>query len=144
MEQPFFDFNQIDESLSFSFESTGKRNIEKRVIFQKLDLENFYQLALVDLKEDGTFDDKIVSNNGDRDTVLATIFQILNYFLTIVPDIVVLFAGSTDSRTRLYQIALNSELEKASKNFNISGFNNNLFESFVKNKTYEAFAITKK
>jgi len=127
MEQPFYDFNQIDESLSFSFESTGKRNIEKRVIFQKLDLENYYQLALVDLKEDGTFGDKIVSNNGDRDTVLATIFQILNYFLTIFPDVVVLFAGSTNSRTRLYQIALNSELEKASKNFNISGFNNNLF-----------------
>jgi hypothetical protein len=102
MEQPFYDFNQIDESLSFSFESTGKRNIEKRVIFQKLDLENYYQLALVDLKEDGTFDDKIVSNNGDRDTVLATVFQILNYFLTIFPDVVVLFAGSTDSRTRLY------------------------------------------
>ena len=144
MEQPFYDFNQIDESLSFSFESTGKRNIEKRVIFQKLDLENYYQLALVDLKEDGTFDDKIVSNNGDRDTVLATVFQILNYFLTIFPDVVVLFAGSTDSRTRLYQIALNSELEKASKNFNILGFNNNLFEPFVKNKTYEAFAISKK
>jgi hypothetical protein len=96
------------------------------------------------IKEDGTFDDKIVSNNGDRDTVLATIFQILNYFLTIFPDVVVLFAGSTNSRTRLYQIALNSELEKASKNFNISGFNNNLFEPFVKNKTYEAFAISKK
>ena len=127
MEQPFYDFNQIDESLSFSFESTGKRIIEKRVIFQKLDLENYYQLALVDLKEDGTFDDKIVSNNGDRDTVLATIFQILNYFLTIFPDVVVLFAGSTNSRTRLYQIALNSELEKASKNFKISGFNNNMF-----------------
>ena len=99
---------------------------------------------MVDLKEDGTFDDKIVSNNGDRDTVLATIFQILNYFLTIFPDVVVLFAGSTDSRTRLYQIALNSELEKASKFFNISGLNNNLFESFVKNKTYQAFAISKK
>jgi len=144
MEQPFYDFNQIDESLSFSFESTGKRNIEKRVIFQKLDLENYYQLALVDLKEDGTFDDKIVSNNGDRDTVLATVFQILNYFLTIFPDVVVLFAGSIESRTRLYQIVLNSELEKASKFFNISGLNNNLFESFVKNKTYQAFAISKK
>lgn len=80
-----------------------------------MDLENYYQLALVDLKEDGTFDDKIVSNKGDRDTVLATIFQILNYFLTIVPDVVVLFAGSTDSRTRLYQIALNSELERHQK-----------------------------
>jgi hypothetical protein len=80
MEQPSYDFNQIDESLSFSFESTGKRNVEKRVIFQKLDIENYYQVALVDLKEDGTFDDKIVSNNGDRDTVLATVFQMLNHF----------------------------------------------------------------
>jgi hypothetical protein len=144
MEQPSYDFNQIHESLSFSFESTGKRNVEKRVIFQKLGLDNYYQLALVDLKEDGTFDDKIVNNNWDRDTVLATVFQILNYFLTISPDVVVLFAGRTESRTRLYQIALNSELEKASKFFNILGFNNNLFESFVKNKTYEAFAISKK
>lgn len=144
MEDPFYDFNQIDQSLSFSFESKGKRAIEKRVIFQKLNIENYYQLALVDLKEDGTFDDKIVSDNGDRNKVLTTVFQILNYFLTIYPDVVVLFTGSTDSRTRLYQIALSSELERASKLFNISGFQNNSFEPFVKNKTYEAFAISKK
>ncbi len=109
-----------------------------------MNLENYYQLALVDLKEDGTFDDKIVSDNGDRNKVLTTVFQILNYFLTIYPNVIVLFAGSTDSRTRLYQIALSSELEKASKLFNISGFQNNSFEPFVKNKNYEAFAISKK
>lgn len=144
MDEPFYDFKQIDQSLSFSFESRGKRNIEKRVIFQKLSIDNYYQLALVDVKQDGTFDDKIISNNGDRNKVLATVFQILNYFLTIYPNVIVLFAGSTDSRTRLYQIALSSEYEKASILFNISGFYNNSFETFVKNKTYEAFAISKK
>jgi len=144
MEEPFYDFKRIDQSLSFSFESRGKRNIEKRVIFQKLSIDNYYQLALVDVKQDGTFDDKIISNNGDRNKVLATVFQILNYFLTIYPNVIVLFAGSTDSRTRLYQIALSSEYEKASILFNISGFYNNSFETFVKNKTYEAFAISKK
>ncbi|GAB2634456.1 hypothetical protein GCM10027035_29430 [Emticicia sediminis] len=144
MEEPFYDFKRIDQSLSFSFESRGKRNIEKRVIFQKLSIDNYYQLALVDVKQDGKFDDKIISNNGDRNKVLATVFQILNYFLTIYPNVIVLFAGSTDSRTRLYQIALSSEYEKASILFNISGFYNNSFETFVKNKTYEAFAISKK
>jgi hypothetical protein len=144
MEEPFYDFRILKEELTFIFESKGKRIITKRVIFQKLDTENYFQMALVDVLQNGIFDDVIVSDNGDRNKVLATVYQILSYFLNLYPCATVLFAGSTPSRTRLYQIVINTELEKATQLFNISGFYGDSFESFSKNKSYEAFAISKK
>lgn len=144
MNEPFYEFNFIEESLCFTFDSIGKQLISKMVIFQKLDFDDYYQLALVDVLDDGSFSDTLASNNGDRNKILATVYQIITSFLGKHPNAIILFAGSTPSRTRLYQIAINSELEAAQKLFVIMGYNGLSFEVFAKNKNYEAFTISKK
>jgi hypothetical protein len=105
---------------------------------------DYFQMALVDILENGSFDDSTVSDNGDKNKVLSTVFQILSYFLSLYSDSTVLFAGSSPSRTRLYQITISIEFEKATQIFNTSGFYGDSFEPFIKNKSYEAFAISKK
>lgn len=144
MNEPFYKFSFSEDNLSFSFKSEGKKEIQKLVVFQKLNYGNYYQLALVDVLDDGTYTDNIVSNNGDRNQVLATVFRIISYFLRLFPDAIILFTGSTPSRTRLYQIAISSELESVSKLFQIKGFDGKEFEDFLPNKNYEAFYISKK
>ncbi len=73
--------------------------------------------------------------------ILATVFQTIGTFLRLNPARQVFFMGSTPTRTRLYQMATNHELNEASKLFEIKGLTDDGFELFMANKTYQAFVI---
>lgn len=144
MNQPFYSFTIYEETRRFNFESIGKFTLEKVVLFSATSEPNLYQLSLADVLEDGSLDYFTVSNNGDRDKILATVIQIIIAFFEQYPDSVVAFTGSTPSRTRLYQIALARELHLINERFDVKGLNENGFENFRSNQIYDGFVISLK
>jgi hypothetical protein len=90
------------QPMRYTFESHGKKRIQKIVDFVPTGSGNIVNLGFGDLQSDGTIDDTVNSNNGDIVKVLATVVDILRDFTTLYPQSQVLFAGSTKERTRLY------------------------------------------
>ena len=141
MNQPFYEFAIQDNAQIFDFESIGKQIIKKKILYQNTSRKSFYNLALVDVLEDGSFDDMVESRNGDMEKILATVANTLPFFFEQFPDAIVLFSGSDERRTRLYQIIINKEVDNLAHTFSFLGINGLNFEQFRKNKTYDGFAI---
>ena len=76
MQHPFYEFSILDNAHRFEFESIGPRKIRKLVYFDKTDIPNFYNLSLGDQLSNGKVSFITVSNNNDRDKVIATTIQI--------------------------------------------------------------------
>ena len=134
---------------SFDFISEGpKGRILKTVRFTKMKVKgynNLYNLAFGDKNTDlETIDDLIVTDNQDRDKILATVAKTVDIFIKRRPKSLVFFKGSTPSRTRLYQMAINKYFDELTKIFSIEGFTPTGWTFFEKNKNYLAFLISHK
>lgn len=141
MDKPFYDFQILEEKLRFDFVSEGEKTIRKVIFYKAIPETTFFQLALVDVMDDGSFSDSVRSNNGDRNKVLATVIQTFRFFFEQYPDATIIFSGSDEIRTRMYERIISGELEKELNRFAFLGFNGRHFESFVKYKNYQAFGI---
>jgi hypothetical protein len=93
------------------------------------------------LKDDGTIDDLVVSDNKDMDKILATVIQTIFKFFESRPRNTILFLGSTESRTRLYQIVIAKNIDEMGDTLQIRGIRNGEIEEFVKGINYEGFLI---
>ena len=124
---------------TFEFLSEGPRgNITKIVQFQQMNFPNLYNLAFGDLNPlTGELDDKIVTDNGDSEKVLATVVATIYAFTGKYPDAWVYATGSTTTRTRLYKMGIN-------KYFDIMGDDQSEWEWYEKGKDYQAFAVHRK
>lgn len=132
---------------TFEFISAGKNgNILKRVEFTPTYLPNVFNLAFGDINETGELDDMIISNNGDRNKILATILNIVDRYTLRFPERYVYFKGSTEQRTRLYRIAVSLHIDELSEFFEIYGdVTGNLnFVWFHKGLKINAFLIKRK
>lgn len=105
----------------YTFISIGKTMIEKVVDFTPTSYQNIVNMGFGDLLPDGSVDDTANSNNGDIIKVLSTVIQILVDFIAVQPRVKVIFTGSTEERTRLYQRILRTYYPDFSKQFMISG-----------------------
>jgi hypothetical protein len=131
----------------YIFISNGKRKIEKIVDFVPLGVGNLINIGFGDLSPDGSFDDKINSNNGDIVKVMATVIEILKHFTNEYPEAEIYFEGSTRERTKLYHRILKTYYVIFSKDFEIAGiqetdhdFEARPFDPSL-NKKYIAFVI---
>ena len=141
MNKPTYHVQSL-ENLSYSFMSIGRNGIILKVVEFNEIRENVYNLGFGDYDFiENDVDDKIVSDNGDTEKVLATVIGILRNFLKETPHSTVFIEGSTPIRTRLYQIAINTYFEEFSKEFLILGNNQNSSEPFQKNTNYESFFV---
>jgi len=133
------DFNQFD------FVSHGKKGpICKRVAFTMTEMDNVFNLAFGDVGDESEFDDLSVSDNGDRNKVLATVVDIVTTYTDRYPGRWILFQGSTESRTRLYRMAIGLNLEELSVKFQIYTFIEEKLVHFDKNMNVNAFLIKRK
>lgn len=121
MKTAFYDFNIGADARRYTFTSVGPRPVNKVVLYSETDFLNYYTLSLADVEPDGQLNYLSARNNGDLERILATVAQTLLAFLAHYPAAHVAFAGSTPSRTRLYQIVLTRELQAASAKFVIFG-----------------------
>jgi hypothetical protein len=131
---------------TFEFLSEGKNGqILKIIQFQQMNLYNLYNLAFGDKNEEtGQIDDKIITDNGDAEKVLATVVSAIYAFADYYPDCWIYATGSTASRTRLYRMGINKYYEIVVADFEIMGEYKNEWESYEFGKDYQAFAVHRK
>jgi hypothetical protein len=136
-----------DDLSSFDFVSVGKKGeIRKRIIFMPTALSDVYALAFGNITESGEIDDLSISDNGDRNKILATVATAVDIYTKRHPDRMIYFMGSTKQRTRLYRMAVGLNLDELSRTYDIyaeavKGFE---FKSFYKNMEINAFLIKRK
>jgi hypothetical protein len=136
-----------DDLSSFDFVSTGKNgNIPKRIIFMPTELPEVYNLAFGSISDNGEIDDYSISNNGDRNKILATIAAAVDLYTQRHPYRMIYFRGSTKERTRLYRMAVSINLEELSSSFEIYAEveSQDDFVPFYKNMEINAFLIKRK
>jgi hypothetical protein len=134
---------------TFTFISEGnKGNIIKLINYTKVEfmgIENVYNLGFGDLNDEtGEVNDLIVSNNQDREKILATVAHTALIFSNHYPESFIIFRGSTPVRTRLYQMSIGKYFEELSELFDIVGFTREGIFSFEKNRSYDTFLISRK
>ena len=129
----------------FDFVSTGKNGeVLKRVAFTKTEQEKVYNLALGDVDEDNEINDYAVTDNGDRNKVIATVAAIVEAYTKRFPDRWIIFRGSTVERTRLYRIAVSLHLDELSDQYEIKAYVDDEVVPFVKDMKISAFLIKRK
>jgi hypothetical protein len=146
MDLPRYEYTTSDFQ-EYAFYSIGpKGKIKKLVRFQKIQAYPvIYNLAFGDQDQlTGHINDSIVSNNNDRDVVLATVASTVVEFCNHYGNHFILAMGSTPVRTRLYQIGINRLIAEISEDFNIYGLIGEAMYSFRKNVNYDAFLIKRK
>ncbi len=131
---------------SFEFVSEGKKGkVIKIIQFQKMNLPNLYNLTFGD-KDFGSGEvyDQTVTDNGDTEKVLATVVAAIYAFAEKYPEAWVYATGSTETRTRLYNMGINKYFDTVKQDFDIMGEYQNEWEWYEKGKHYQAFAAHRK
>ena len=142
-----YDVEVGSEMTIFEFVSKGKRgDITKVVRFDKTNLKDFYNLGFGDKDEvSGQIDDKVITDNGDSEKVLATIAATVYGFTGRFPKAWVYLTGTNLARTRLYRIGIGKYLDKIKTDFDVYGLvEKNRWKSFERNQNYKAFLIKRK
>jgi hypothetical protein len=135
-----YSLRKTEEEYRYEFYSKGpKGNIKKGIRFYSDNLKPIpiFNLSFGDLDEyTGEIDDKIVTNNLDREKVLATVAAAVLDFIDDRPGRWVYATGSTKARTRLYQMAINLVYDDIKDKFDIWGELNGDFHKFEKGKNF--------
>ena len=132
----------------YEFFSEGpKGKIKKSIHYTKLDDADIpiHNLAFGDQNTaTNSIDDLIVSNNKDKDLVLATVAHTIDQFCSHHLDQYVFAAGSTPARTRLYQMGISRLWDQISVDFDLLGLKNHKWLPFKYGINYDAFMVKKK
>lgn len=147
LEKYKLEFNPTKTAFEFISEGT-KGSILKRIEYSKVNIKgykNFYNLGFGDVSsESDEIDDAVVTNNGDRDKVLATVASTLFIFTKRYPKAKILMIGRNTARKRLYRMAIDKYFDELSDIFDIKGSFNKKWLPFEKNTDFGAFLITLK
>lgn len=134
--------------LEFEFDSKGPKGVIKKIVlFTPKNSKGitYFNLGFGDFNPNtGEVDDLVISDNKDSKKILATIAATVVEFLDQFPDLKVYAEGSTKSRTRLYQMAIMTNLHQISLVYEIFGFYKGKWQKFEKNINYEAFLVRRK
>jgi hypothetical protein len=134
--------------LFYKFLSVGPKGaIIKYVFYRKIQIANetTYSLSFGDWNEiAGVIDDLVISNNNDTSKILFTVYRTALLFSTKYPNASILIVGSTNSRTRLYQMSITRNFVEIQKDFNLHGFRNGSWELFSKGINFNAFLAKRK
>jgi hypothetical protein len=136
-------FTTSDTSLKYIFTSEGPQGkVTKVVQFRLINQQyNVYNLAFGDWdSETNTIDDLAVTNNNDRNKILATLASIVVHFSNQFPRALVFARGSTPARTRLYRIGITLNYEEISEIFEVFGLREQ-WENFKLGIDYDAFLV---
>lgn len=128
----------------FYFYSDGpKGRIHKAISYKYLgEADDFYyfNVGFGDADpESGIVNDLTVSDNQDREKVLATVAATAVEFTDHLRKCRLMITGSTPARTRLYQIKIAAHYTNISELFDIQGETKMGWEKFRVGKNYLAF-----
>jgi hypothetical protein len=134
--------------LRYNFYSEGPRGrIKKAVLYGLLGARkgvDHYNLAFGDYDHNmEIIDDLSISNNGDRDKILATVAFTVIEFAGHFPGCKIVAGGSTPARTRLYQMGIAKYYKEISVLFDIQGLTeNDDWVSFKTRENYKAILVS--
>jgi len=129
----------------YAFTSVGPKGFIKKTIRFIMVGYNFYNLAFGEVNEETKkISDNVNSGNNDHEMILSTVAAVVETFTADRPEALIYAEGSTPSRTRLYRICITKYWDDIVSRFEILGFQNNEWEDFTQNQTYNAFLGKKK
>jgi hypothetical protein len=137
---------EINEDVTFfEFISEGKQgNIHKIIQYSSTNLKGVYNLGFGDKNlQTGQIDDKIITDNGDSEKVLATVGATVYAFVAQYPKAYIFIVGSSTARTRLYRMAIGKYYDDITQDFQVYGLWNGVWKPFKANENYKAFLIKK-
>jgi hypothetical protein len=144
MYQTIYEYSEV-HAFRYKFTSTGKRNIDKVIEFTPTTTYNVYNLAFGDLLSNGGINDTANSNNGDIIKIFSTIIDVVQFFTTKNPSVIIYFCGSTPHRTLLYNRILKIYYQSFSEKFAIAGLiktdNGEIYVPFDPKSTHAYFAF---
>jgi hypothetical protein len=94
--------------------------------------------------ETGQINDRVLTDNGDRDKVLATVAATVYAFTDKYSDSWVYLIGSTKSRTRLYRMGIAKFFDELNQDFEVYGQLNDGWEKFKRDTEFEGFLVRRK
>lgn len=133
--------------LHYRFTSSGPNgNIRKIISFVPRNEggKTFFVLEFGDYSDTKGVDHFAVSDNKDTEKILATIAAAIIEFTTSFPDMGVYASGSTQARTRLYQMNIRKYLKDVEVLLIVYGHINGKWEIFQENVNYNAFFVLRK
>jgi hypothetical protein len=145
--EAYSDIREGRDLRTFKFVSIGKKGaIPKCIFFEPTAIPYVYNLAFGNLLDNGGIDDTSVSDNGDRNKILATLAKVIFQYTFKYPERKIYFRGSSKERTRLYRMAVGINLEELSKSFEIYAEveDEEEFVPFCKDMEINAFLIKRK
>lgn len=142
MNAAFYEMEWYGKHPMFWFTSTGKETIVKVILFRPTEEPDIYEIVLGDLASDGLIDLETRSDNGDTEEVLSTVAEALLFFLSDHVEAKILIEASTDSRARLYQIAIKRELDDLGDYLVAYGFNGENPELLQSGKNFKKFVVS--
>ena len=133
-------YSADDAFFNCTFDSKGPKGYIRKVARFSPVSDDFYNFGFGDLiPSSNIIDDTSISNNGDGQKILKTVGSIIFDFTTLNPEARIFCKGTTKSRTRLYQIAINKFYPKVSLYFTILGQKGDVWKPFEKGCNYDAF-----
>lgn len=148
MKEERYNFNKLAEEHYYEFFSEGPKGKIKKVIRYSLIQKSpnrIFNLGFGDWNEEKEeVNDKIATNNQDRQKVLATVAATVLDFTNAHSDAFIFAQGSTPARTRLYQMGISAFWGEIGPLFSITAYYNGEWQPFEKGINYEAFLITRK
>jgi hypothetical protein len=125
----------------YEFLSEGPQGAIRKVVQYLLLYDSTYSLGFGDWNEERQrVEDSVRSNNMDRDKVLVTVAVTVLDFLKHHPGTTVLLEGSSQARTRLYQMQIKSAWYWISQLLYVEG----KWEFLRLDGNYGAFAVKNK
>ena len=150
MNRERYPFKTDNNHANFEFESHGPNGIIKKVI-QYYEIGNLpdgssiFNLGFGDWDESlQTVGDLTISNNADRDKVLATVASSVLDVIDHFGNVAIYAKGSTPARTRLYQMSLNANIKEIETIFDILGLTSSGWEQLQQGVNYTEFLVTRK
>lgn len=134
-----------EKELVFSFISKGpKGEIEKIIRYDEF-FPTVFNLGFGDRVEGSLeFDDKTITDNGDTRMVITTVISTLLLFFAHHPKYAVIFTGSDQRRTSLYNWIIEKHLDDFSEHYEVWGIKDKKREKFQKETQYDYFLINLK
>ena len=143
-----YKYSTNESFLDFEFYSEGPKGKVKKIVHfspQNANGITYFNLGFGDWNEEKKqVDDKIITNNQDREKILATVASTVLEFTRHFPDVMVYAKGSSSARTRLYQMALVANWKEIEPLLHVYGFSKGKWLPFERNINYEAFLVLRK
>ncbi len=142
MIESYKSFSEDDGDLRrYYFISIGKSEITKVVEFTPIE-KDLVNLAMGDLMNDYSIDDKVKSNNGDMRKVFATVASCFVAYIKDRPNTKIILKGNTSTKSALYQRLIIRYLEELKDAYYLEGYREHRFEEFNKNHNYDYLRIS--